>query len=175
MAHGELIGATSKRHSGRGKEDRRSLGEIVLSKRTRGERMYEIAAELHISEQTAREYMRLALDARIPPTVDEYRRIQNDTLDQREVMMRQALDALDAMLGQLDEGQFALATSLLAERRQTIAALIRLDERRSKLNGTDAPVRVDATVTVNDSEDAELAELIAEERARVASERKVND
>jgi len=168
MSSDVVIGSTSKRHSGRGRDDRRSMGEEILRRRTRGERMYEIVADLKISEDTANRYMKIALDARIPPTVDEYRRVQNDTLDQRETMLRQQIDALDAMLTTPDV-PMSLAASLLAERRQTVATLLRLDERRAKLNGTDAPVRSDVTVTVQDGEDAELAEMIAEQRAAAAA------
>jgi cell division protein FtsB len=170
VASGELIGATSKRHSGRGRDDRRSMGEQILARRNAGEKMYLIAAELRIGEETARSYMKLALDARIPPTVDEYRRQQNDALDERETMLRTQIDALDAMLTHPDLTQ-TMALALIAERRQTVGVLLRLDERRAKLNGTDAPVRVDATVTHLDTEDAELSAMIAEERARVANER----
>lgn len=169
MANGELIGATSKRHSGRGSDDRRSLGEAILARRNRGEKMYEIVAELKISENTALAYMKLALDARIPPTVDEYRRQMNDQLDERAKMLQQQIDALDGMLN-LPDVTATMALSVLAERRQTVATLVRLDERRAKLNGTDAPVRSDVTVTMQDGEDAELQEMIREQKARAARE-----
>jgi hypothetical protein len=169
VTSGELIGATRKRYNGKGPDDRRSLGEQVLARRNAGEKMYAIAADMGVNEDTARSYMKLALDARIPPTVDEFRRQQNDTLDERENELRTQVRALDAMLTQLDPGQITAALALIAERRQTIGVLLRLDERRAKLNGTDAPVRVDATVTHLDTEDAELNAMIAEERARAAS------
>lgn len=172
MTSGELIGATSKRYNGRGPDDRRSMGETVLARRNAGEKMYAIAADLGVTEETCRSYMKLALDARIPPTVDEFRRQQNDTLDEREKELRTQISALDAMLTQLDPGQITAALALIAERRQTLTALIRLDERRAKLNGLDAPVKSDVTVTVQDNEDAELAAMIAEQRARAASEAK---
>jgi len=163
-----VIGGTSKRHSGKGRDDRRHLGEIILSKRTAGEPMYLIAAELRISEDTARNYMKLALDARIPPTVDEYRRVQNEQLDQREQALRAQVSACDAILTMPDVTA-SMMLSAMSERRQTIATLIRLDERRAKLNGTDAPVRSDVTVTMQDGEDAELQEMIAEQRAAAAA------
>lgn len=170
MANGELIGATSKRYDGKGRDDRRSLGEVILAKRNRGEKMYGIAAELNISEPTARAYMKLALDARIPPTVDEYRRQMNDQLDTREAMMIQQIDALDAMLMSPDLTQ-TLALNILAERRQTVATLARLDERRAKLNGTDSPVRADVTVHNVDANEAELQEMMNEARAKAAREK----
>lgn len=90
MPAGQLVGATTKRHSGRGPNDRRSLGETILDRRIRGEQMRVICKHLGITEHTGYNYMRLALDARIPPTVDEYRRIQNEALDSRELAQQHA-------------------------------------------------------------------------------------
>ena len=53
---------------------------------------------------------------------------------------------------------------------QAIATLLRVQERRSKLLGLDAPQRVDATVHQPDPAELELAELIREQRAKNAVE-----
>ena len=53
---------------------------------------------------------------------------------------------------------------------QAIATLLRIQERRSKLLGLDAPQRVDATVHQPDPAELELAELIREQRAKNAVE-----
>lgn len=170
MRNGVLVGSTSKRHSGRGADDRRSMGEMILAARNAGQKMYGIAAGLNITEETARTYMKLALDARIPPTVDEFRRQQNDALDEREEMLRTQIAACDSILTSGIENP-AVILSAMAERRQTVATLIRLDERRSKLNGTDAPVRADVTVHQVDTNEAELQEMMNEARAKAAREK----
>lgn len=171
-----LMGAR-RRRSGRGPDDRRAMGEVILAARNKGQKMYAICADLGISEPTGYTWMKLALDARIAPTVDEYRRQQNDALDERAAMLQQQIDACDAMLTTRDEEgngpSMSLALSIMAERRQTVSALAKIDERRAKLNGLDAPVRTDVTLTVQDGEDAELAEMLAEARAAQANERRV--
>lgn len=165
----ELAGSR-RRRSGRGPDDRRALGETILAARNKGQKMYAICADLGISEPTGYEWMKLALNARIAPTVDEYRRQQNDALDERAAMLQQQIDACDAMLTDpVDPPTKSMLLAIMAERRQTVIGLAKIDERRAKLNGLDAPVRTDVTLTVHDNEDAELAEMLAEARAAQAN------
>lgn len=172
---GELIGSTRKKYNGKGPDDRRGMGEIILAGRNQGRRMFALCAELGVTEDTGRSYMKLALDARVPPTVDEFRRQQNDALDERLSSLQAQIDLLDVGLRSRDEeGNTPSATmvlALLAERRHTIVAMTRVEERRAKLNGLDMPVRVDATVTVQDGEDAELQQIIRESQAKAEREK----
>lgn len=169
MAAGELVplGGTNRRHSGRGHADRLAMGERVLAGRNDGLTMPMIAAELGISEKTAERYLNLVLATRIPLTVDDFRRQQNDRLDATQRTISENLEMADR-LGQLgvDKGSVPLIERAIAIRTQQAALQLRLDERRARLNGLDAPVKVDATVTQVDPADAELAEMIREMKAK---------
>lgn len=85
-----------------------------------------------------------------------------------EALRNMELDRLD---------RYLLATEKLAFEAQDpkdhLAAMdraLRIQERRAKLLGLDAPVKADITVSESDPRDGELAELIREEKARRARE-----
>lgn len=169
---GELIG-TKGRHKGRGPDDRRSLGEQILARRNKGETMYAISAELGLSESTAYRFMKLALDARLVPTVDEFRRQMNDRLDATQQEVDKNLQIADALATQAYEaGNLSAIERALTIRQNALALQVRIDERRAKLNGLDAPIQVEATVEHVDPREAELAEMIRQMKARDADEPK---
>jgi hypothetical protein len=145
--------------------DRLHVGEKILDRRNAGETMTAICESLNISLSTGQRWMQLSLATRTPLSVDEFRRQQNDRLDRTQRTIEEQIEIANA-LGR--DGKIIQAANL---RSQAIALQLRLDERRAKLNGIDAPIRVDANVTVMDSQDAELAEIIAETRARASADR----
>lgn len=172
---GELVPVGGKRRQGgRGPNERRAIGELILDGRLKGVQMHVLADEFHISEPTAYRWMQLALDARLVATVDEYRKRENELLDSVQRQLQENLDAANYLIrqGLADEEnpKLGLIERGMNARMQVVAQQIRLSERRSKLNGLDAPIRVDATLTHRDAEDAELEELIREDRARAARE-----
>lgn len=174
-----LIGSTNRRHSGRGHDQRLALGEKVLSLRNQGQTLRSVCQELGISRATAQRYMDLALDWRIPPTVDLYRRQANDRLDATQREIEEQLEIANALGRQAYADPSSVNVKLITEaaslRNQAIALQLRLDERRAKLNGLDAPVRADITVTQVDETDAEMAEMIREAKARQAAQEEMHD
>lgn len=173
-SRGEVVlpGSTNKRHSGRGHADRLALGEKVLALRNDGLTMPMIVVALKpeypaISKSTAQRCLDLVLAERIPPTVDEFRRQQNDRLDQTQRTITENMSYAD-WLGREGVAQEkpAMVQQAIVLRTQQAALQLRLDERRARLNGLDAPVKVDATVTQVDPADAELAEMIREMKAK---------
>lgn len=158
----------SRRQKGRGNADRRALGEQILAGRNKGQTMHAISRELGISEPSAYRYMNMALEARIAPTVDAFRAQQNDRLDETQRVIDENMRAAD-ILGRraVEEDSPALLERAVTLRNQTAALQIRLDERRAKLNGLDAPIKVDAVVTTQDIADAELQAMIREAQQRV--------
>lgn len=164
-----LVGS-KRRSKGRSPDDRRSLGEMILAGRNRGERMHALARHFGIDEVTASNYMKLALEARIPPTVDEFRRQQNDVLDERTTMLQQQLDACTAALMADDLTEARMGT-MMTLRLSTITTMLRVDERRAKLNGLDAPMRVEAVLVEHQDEDEKVAALIENSRERLAATR----
>lgn len=178
-SHGELIGVTAQRNGGRGPYERRAMGEDILARRNQGQTIYTISQSLGVSEQTVYRCMRLALAARIAPTVDEFRRQQNDRLDQTQREIEENTRAANemarhALLDPLAPKIGLLQTSIDLRTKQ-IALQLRLDERRAKLNGLDAPIKVDATVTPVDPFDAEMSEMIRRAKAEKAAEETQTD
>jgi hypothetical protein len=167
---GQLVGA-ARHQSGRGDDDRRSLGEVVLRRRNEGATMIVIARELGCSEVTAWRWMKMALAARIPPTVDEFRRQQNDRLDQTQAELTLQIEAANRLVRHAAEDDaYPLMLEGLKARDRALALQLRLDERRARLNGLDAPIRVEATVEHVDPREEELAAMVREAKARMAAQ-----
>lgn len=164
MPSGMLELQGTKRHYGKGYADRMAIGErVLLARVTHRELMADIAKREGISVPTAYRYMRAALERREIEAVDVYRKHENEALDSIErqndeqivLAERLAAKALDA--GNLDG---IVKAAMLRDR--AISQRIRLAERRARLNGLDAPVQVQATVTHLGEVDAELADLVAQ-------------
>ncbi len=175
---GEIVGS-KRRYGGRSPSDRRSLGEMVLAQRLKGVLMRDIARDLGIGEATADRYMKLALEARIVPTVDAFRKQQNESLDRTQRTIDGNRDIAD-MIGRKAledpaEPNIALLDRAAAIRKDCELMQLRLDERRAKLNGLDAPVQVQATVEHIDPRDAELADLIARAKGTTDTEESTTD
>jgi hypothetical protein len=167
-----VLGGTQKRHSGRGHDDRLWLGEQVLAKRNRGSAMPVAAAELGISVKTAYRCLKLALAVRVPLEVDEYRRQQNDRLDETQRQIAEQIDAANELARRALEAEppnVALFLESLKARDRAISLQLTLDQRRARLNGLDAPVQVEATVTQIDPREEELAEMVREAKAAAAN------
>lgn len=144
------------------------MGEAVLARRNGGETIYTISADLGISEESAYRYIRLAIAARIAPTVDEYRKQQNDRLDQTQRTIEENLHAateLAARAAAADPPSLALLERAINLRAQQVGLQLRLDERRAKLNGLDSPIKVDVEHKAADPWDAEMAEMIRQAKA----------
>ena len=160
-----------KRHSGKSYADRLALGERVLAGRNNGLTMPMICRDLGISEDSGKRYLDLVLQARIPPTVDLYRRQQNDRLDQTQRAIEEQMDLANTIGRKgVETDNPTLMREAVAMRAQAIALQLRLDERRAKLNGLDAPVHLDVTVAQVDPLDAEMAEMVREAKAKMAAE-----
>lgn len=175
---GELVRVGSRRRQGGvGPNERVVIGERILDGRIRGEKMYDLAERLSqeygigISEPTAYRWMQLALDRRVVPTVDEFRKRENERLDATQRDLEENISAANAMirLG-LEENKVSLIERGMNARMTAIGLQLRLSERRAKLNGLDAPIKVEATVSEADPREAELAEMVREARARAARE-----
>lgn len=165
--YGQLVPGASQRHSGRGPYDRIALAERILDGRNRGVTMPELAKDAGLSVPTAYRYLRAALERREAPKVDEFRKQQNDSLDLTERQNEEQMALAEHLAtegGKLNN--FDLILRAGAMRQAAIKTRIHLAERRAKLNGLDAPVQVQATVTHLSEVDAELAEMVRQaERA----------
>jgi hypothetical protein len=112
----------------------------------------KIAAELKISHGTVANRIEAHLKLRVQPLADELRAVMVDRLD---LCIERLHDQI-----QDDEQAGRLA--------RNIEVLVKVEERRAKLLGVDAPERVEATVHEVSATDVALAELVREAQAAAA-------
>lgn len=174
------------KHSGKGVHDRRAEEELVYKRRViEGATVYTIHKETGLTEGTIYRRLDAAMKARIAPLVDEYRKQQNDLLDGLMEKQTQQLDAYERAVEHETRRMEMQAVRLgvpvgmvpvpdayfaaLAGRQRAVDALLRVSERRAKLNGLDAPIKVEATVTEVSQADIALQEMVAEAKAKWAA------
>lgn len=163
---------------------RRSRAEILdeaqraLDMRLRGFRDFEVCRELGISRATLNRRVKLALEQRLNPTVDQYRDEQRERitvyrrriLDELEVLGRRR-DAAGRMLLDVETGEtIIVAPDTAASVAALLGRLTQLEERLARLDGLDAPTRVSVESTV-DAELAALAEQLAANDRHTATPR----
>ena len=124
-------------------EEQAILDTEALKLRSNGLTYQKVADSLGVSKSTAHERVQRALAAIPKEAVDEYRKLENERLDELlEFVLKKAHDPENKA------AMFAVDRALA------------IFERKGKLNGTDAPVKT-VTVTV-DALDMEIARLSAE-------------
>ena len=124
-------------------EDQVHLDTEALRLRSKGLTYQKVADLIGTSKQTAYNRVQRALAAIPKEAVDEYRKLENERLDELlELVLKKAHDPENKA------AMFAVDRALA------------IFERKGKLNGTDAPVKT-VTVTV-DALDMEIARLSAE-------------
>lgn len=117
--------------------------------RLQGRTIREIAAETGLGYEKVRARINTFADERVAPLVDEYRRIENDKLDLLERMVHDTLRQKHVVVShghvvyQGDEPLLDPAPIYAAVDR-----LIRIQERRAKLNGLDSPLKTQVSGTL---------------------------
>lgn len=109
------------------------------------------AIKLKVDPRTVRRWVQEEVEQRVAPRVERLRAVGNARLDQYRVWAWEVAEA--------SEGELRL---------KAIDRLLQIERRWAALNGTDSPVRVEATVTEQTEADREMAELMNELRARNA-------
>jgi hypothetical protein len=161
----------ARRHSGKGDKERLAEGEAILRDRSHGMQVSALMEKYGLSEKTVYRRLDDALAARIAPTVDAYREQQNALLDDVAEKWRQQLAGAEAMIeaGTKAENMGAVDRGV-ARRAEALNGMVRVSERRARLNGLDAPIKVEAHVThstpIDDAVSALVGEL--EERSSTA-------
>lgn len=130
----------------------RARALLMLRLRTAGATWQQIADQHGYADKSSayRAVQRL-LDAEQMEGVDQYRELSNERLDL----------GLRALVPIIQD-----AAAPAAERIRAVDSLVRLEARRARLNGLDAPVKVDLSVGVR----AELLDALAELRDLVEGE-----
>jgi hypothetical protein len=157
------LALTTEQNRGKSAKDRLIEGEEILRLKSLGHQVSELCDRFDISEATLYRRLDAAVKARIAPTVDAYREEQNRLLD----------DLMSKWSAQCDAGEVLVAHGATTEdmalvergakmRGDALNGMLRVSERRAKLNGLDAPVRAEVSVTVTTPVDAAVAALAAE-------------
>lgn len=147
--------------------------EMILRDRNRGMSVAAIMAKWGISQPTISRRIKVALDANRVDDIDEYREREIMALDdlmqrwEEQLVIAQELGqmAIDhrveisgVMINIPDEAGVRDAAKL---RDSALNGILRVRERRSRLIGIDAPVKVDTKVVHHDAKDLELAEMVS--------------
>lgn len=120
--------------------------------RLAGKSLEAIAKEVKLSKGTVHNRIQAHITLRVQPLADELRAVMVDRLD---LCIARLHDQI-----QDDEAAHRLA--------RNIEVLVKVEERRAKLLGVDAPERVEATVHEVSATDVALAELVREAQAAAA-------
>jgi transposase len=165
-------------HSGKGESNRRAEREAMLADQVRGMRLSQLVEKYNVSAATVSRRLKQALDERMPATVDARREQLNASLDEQlagwqanyEAGTRLAAGAVtvdpETGLEVLDTAQLERGIKI---RTDALAGMARCDERRARLNGTDAPVKVEAEVTQVTPQERELRDLIEQAQREQAA------
>lgn len=153
---------TTAQHSGRSEKDRLIEGEQILADKALGVRLSDIMTKYGLSKATVHRRIDEAVKARLAVTVDAYREQQNALLDDMAVKWQGQINMGEELFrqGTLTENMIMIDRGVDI-RERGLVGLLRVVERRSKLNGLDAPVRVDAVIVHHDAKDLELAEMVS--------------
>lgn len=157
---------TTAQHSGKSAKDRLVEGEEMLRLKSLGAQVSELCERFGVSESTLYRRLDAAVKARIATTVDAYREEQNRLLDDLMQRWEQQLAGADAMIHEgTAKESMALVERGMTKRSEALNSMLRVSERRAKLNGLDAPVKAEVAVTMTSPIDAAVAALVAEVEA----------
>lgn len=145
--------------NGMAPEDRLAEAEKILEDRSMGLTYQQLMDKYNYTRPTIKSRIEMALDARIAPTVDRYREQQNVALDN---LARKWLEQL-ALAEEMAQRAVAIndddiTIKALNLRANALDGMIKVNAQRSKLNGLDAPVRSEVTITT--PVDAEVNDLV---------------
>ena len=164
-----------------------ALRERAYELRLRGRTIRQIGEDIGRSHTTVHDLLREEIHHRLDPLKDQYLQYELDRLDH----MQQAVLAVLDNPGQIhtvmewqgeweitEEGQryrkLVPVDVVIVDDRKILGAvdrLVRISESRRKLVGLDAPVKVQADLSVTETtqEDLEMQELLREAKARAAA------
>lgn len=133
----------------------------AIELRRNGATYPQIAERLSISEAGARKIVKRVLDRMVTEAVPDVRKLELDRLDQLHV---QALLVLQREHVVVSGGKAVLdqAGRPIRDDGPTLAAidrLLKVQERRARLLGLDAPTKVDMTLLTIDQLDSQIADL----------------
>jgi hypothetical protein len=155
--------SVARRWGGKDERDRLIEGEQILTAYSNGHPVSELAERWGYAPSTVHNRLKAAIAARIAPTVDEFRATQNAVLDAQMLRIEEQLDAAMRLVALGTEQKDAsIIDRGMTQRLRAIETCLRIAERRARLNGLDAPVRAEVSVTVTTPVDTAVSGLLAE-------------
>jgi transposase len=151
---------------GRSRGDRLEEGERILSDLTHGMRPSQLCAKYGLSRATIYRRIEQARMARVAVTVDLWREQENALLADTMQAYTQQKAAADVVVQQAmtDSDMVGLERGFKM-RAEALAGILRTSIERRRVNGTDAPVKAEVTVTHTTPVDAAVEALVAEVEA----------
>jgi hypothetical protein len=138
----------------------------MLLDRSFGMTLSQLMIKYEYSKPTVIKRLDEALQARLATTVDDYREQQNAALDEITAKWIDQVEQAEAMI---NRGALAKSDSLVERgsklRSDALNGLTRVGERRAKLNGLDAPTRIDSTIRIVTPVDEAIENLVRESEA----------
>lgn len=129
--------------------------EMCFELKAKGWSLRRIGVEVGVAPNTVRKRIEDECARRLSPKVEELRTVMDCTLDAAQVTVQEIIEAPDTPASM---------------KLQALDRLVKLMERRAKLHGLDAPVKVDAVVTQQTQMEAEIQALFdAQEAANEAT------
>ncbi len=148
-------------------EEQRTCYQLYLA----GHVLREIAELTGLSKSTVARRLECEIRETLDPLRTEYKRVQHDRL---EALWRKTAEIIRAPHLVVSEGRVVKGPDGLPmeDHGVTLAAIGRAEAlvgRMMRLHGTEASVKVDATITETTQEDLELADMIRTAQAKAAA------
>lgn len=146
--------------------------EMILSMRRKGLTLEKIAAVVNLTPQMVSNIVRDMISKLPKANVEEYRKQELFQLDVMEERMLEILERRDVKVsasGKIVSGK----DGALPDDAQSMAAsqtLLKIQDRRAKLLGLDAPTRIDTTVNDVTAFSPEMVEKLEAARAKAAAQ-----
>ena len=150
-------------YNGETPRDRLAEAEAILSDKNHGMQMSALMEKYDLSRATIERRINAALAARLNPTVDEYRHQQTVFLEETIAKWEQQVRTAEELIrtAMVSENMRALETGFRL-RAEALNGMRWPTERLHRLNGIDAPVQANVTVTVNDATSQRIEQLLEE-------------
>ena len=134
----ELIRRRTKGRTRQQREQQKARRTRAVSFRLAGMTYAQIGEQLQVTEAAARSLVQRALDRVEQHTADEMREVENQ---------------------RLDRAQAAIWPRVLRGDDKAVSLYLQISDRRSRLNGLNAPTRIDLSMSVKHEMEQALGEL----------------
>lgn len=154
------------------RSDGLQVSERILDMYAHGASVPQMMAEFGMKKESIVQHIHDALENRVSHKADEAREVVNKGIDQQLQAVQRHLEAAEQMIADASsKSDLPALEKAMAHHLKAIEARTRILERRAKLNGLDAPVRIDARVEMTTPADAELQALLNEAHQRADADR----